>query len=386
MRDALLRFAVREADAEPQQLAMIEKQLQRLGSSATLRALNDGARTAAATALLPERAPVGQELEFSRWSVARQQKPLLRFDERGVFFPTRNYIKSLPAVGPGKLRITFLVSSLPLAGGVLCIVQLIREMLLAGHDVKIVTESREAAPELLNLLTQPLVYRDRQHLLDEFPESDVVIATFWVTAHYYMKALRERYSFVSVYYIQDYESWFYAETDWTNRRNAIQSYQTTEHHIVMSRWLANLVDQHGPRCHVIPLGLDLGVCYPRSGSRAVRPRVVSMARPGPENARRGFKDTVQIFRRIHEARPDVELVFYGAEPSEMPELPFEYTNMGTIYNQGRVAALLSSADVLVDASLWQGFGRPGLEAMACGTVPVLTNVGGLNEYASRRRK
>jgi glycosyltransferase involved in cell wall biosynthesis len=46
-----------------------------------------------------------------------------------------------------------------------------------------------------------------------------------------------------------------------------------------------------------------------------------------------------------------------------------------------VAELISSAHVLVDASRWQGFGRPGLEAMACGTVPVLTNAGGVHEYA-----
>jgi len=65
----------------------------------------------------------------------------------------------------------------------------------------------------------------------------------------------------------------------------------------------------------------------------------------------------------------------------MPALPFPYTNVGRLYEPHKVADLLSSADVLVDGSLWQGFGRPGLEAMACATVPVLTNVGGVAEYA-----
>jgi hypothetical protein len=42
---------------------------------------------------------------------------------------------------------------------------------------------------------------------------------------------------------------------------------------------------------------------------------------------------------------------------------------------------LSSCDVLVDPSLYQAFGRPGLEAMACGTSCVLTPEGGVASYA-----
>lgn len=46
-----------------------------------------------------------------------------------------------------------------------------------------------------------------------------------------------------------------------------------------------------------------------------------------------------------------------------------------------MAALYSQADIFLDGSTFQGFGRPALEAMACGVVGVLTNVGGVSEYA-----
>jgi glycosyltransferase involved in cell wall biosynthesis len=46
-----------------------------------------------------------------------------------------------------------------------------------------------------------------------------------------------------------------------------------------------------------------------------------------------------------------------------------------------MAELIGCCDVLVDPSLFQAFGRPGLEAMACGTPCVLTTEGGINEYA-----
>jgi glycosyltransferase involved in cell wall biosynthesis len=39
------------------------------------------------------------------------------------------------------------------------------------------------------------------------------------------------------------------------------------------------------------------------------------------------------------------------------------------------------ADVFLDGSSFQGFGRPALEAMACGAACVLTEVGGVTEYA-----
>lgn len=43
--------------------------------------------------------------------------------------------------------------------------------------------------------------------------------------------------------------------------------------------------------------------------------------------------------------------------------------------------LYSQADVFFDGSDFQGFGRPALEAMACRAACVVTDVGGVNEYA-----
>jgi len=46
-----------------------------------------------------------------------------------------------------------------------------------------------------------------------------------------------------------------------------------------------------------------------------------------------------------------------------------------------LAELYSKADVFIDGSDYQGFGRTALEAMACGAACVVTNVGGVTEYA-----
>jgi glycosyltransferase involved in cell wall biosynthesis len=218
-------------------------------------------------------------------------------------------------------------------------------------------------------------------LIEAFPESDIVVATFWVTAHDYLSALRQHSRFASVYFIQDYEAWFYDETAYDMRRAVVRTYAEAAHHIVKSRWLKEKVDGHGVSCDIVPLGLDLDVFYPRHRPPSRRPRVISAASADPAESRRGFKETVEIFRRIHAARPDVELMLMGQPPASLPPLPFPYTSLGRLYDPNRVAEAYAAADVLLDASLWQGFGRPGLEAMACGTVPVLTKYGGIVEYA-----
>ena len=52
---------------------------------------------------------------------------------------------------------------------------------------------------------------------------------------------------------------------------------------------------------------------------------------------------------------------------------------GRIYDDVRLAAHYRSADLFVFPSIWEGFGWPPLEAMACGTPAVTSNVASLPE-------
>ncbi len=381
MRDALLVGAMRHEDTDSRLVGLVESHLDRLDTREALAASGDGRLEAVARELANARVPSRGHGDFLEWAVGQRTRARIAVDERTVLHPTRAYIRRLPEPEVGRLRITFLVASLPVAGGVIAILNIARELMLAGHDVRIVTEAHEVAPELLNIWTQPLIYRDRDHLVDEFPESDIAIATFWVTAHEYLSEIRRRHGCATAYFVQDYEPLFYPEWESELQRDAAASYDLAEHLVFVSQWVA---DQVGPRKGtgvVVPTGVDLDVFYDR-GIRSESPlRVISVGEPGFEKRRRGFAETAEAFSLIHDVRPDVEFVFFGSDDSVMPDLPFRYTNAGRLYDQNDVARLMSSAHVLVDASEWQGFGLPGLEAMACGAVPVMTGIGGLFEYA-----
>ena len=93
--------------------------------------------------------------------------------------------------------------------------------------------------------------------------------------------------------------------------------------------------------------------------------------------RRGFRFLLPALRNVS-AHPQVEIVLFGAH--RFAEENFPHAHAGVLSRDG-VARLLSTAHIVVDPSLFQGFGLVGLEAMASGAACVLTASGGVMEYA-----
>ena len=65
-------------------------------------------------------------------------------------------------------------------------------------------------------------------------------------------------------------------------------------------------------------------------------------------------------------------------PADAPR--FRHAHLGTL-QRDEVPKLLSTMHVVIDPSLYQGFGLIGLEGMASGAACVLTDSGGVSEYA-----
>lgn len=276
------------------------------------------------------------------------------------------------------------------AGGVHSIYQETRAMRGLGIDARIVLP----AADLPNARRQ---YADADELFTGFGDEgelargvadrDVVVATHFGTVEL-VRGLRERREdFVPAYYVQDYEPFFFDERS-AEARAALASYDALAAGILFAKtaWLCDLIGRlHGVHVIKVEPSLDheLYRGRPRSHTHDAVVRVLGMVRP--RTTRRQPLGTLRLLDRIQtELAPDVETRAFGCERGELrrfaPQHGRRVENLGSL-TRANVARVLAGADVFLDFSSYQAFGRTALEAMACGCVPVVPRLGGPSEYA-----
>jgi glycosyltransferase involved in cell wall biosynthesis len=140
---------------------------------------------------------------------------------------------------------------------------------------------------------------------------------------------------------------------------------------------------------VTPLGYDEqmfkpGACLPDAKERPYLLHV------GQQYPHKNLRRLIQAFVQLAPRYPELRLVLAGKpHPTETPELQAMVRELGlqervefcSYVPYAALPDLYRGALALVYPSLWEGFGLPILEAMACGT-PVVTSVGsGTEEVA-----
>lgn len=280
---------------------------------------------------------------------------------------------------PGRMRVTYVLHNMVVAGGVLSVIQLVNELILLGIEARIVTLYEDPAIyDWTKLLTRPMVFRSVKELIANLPTTDIAVATLWNTAPWVSELVNRKQANAGVYFIQDYEPWFFPEEDRVARAQVKASYRLIQNRIVKSDWLQNRLTADGYASRRIRLGMDLARFYPRD-TATDRSTVLAMARPG--TPRRGFPSTIEALAEVKRSMPEVEIILFGDRFLSSQNIPFSFRDEGVVTDQNRLAELYSQADVFLDGSDFQGFGRCALEAMACATACVLTSVGGVMEYA-----
>lgn len=104
---------------------------------------------------------------------------------------------------------------------------------------------------------------------------------------------------------------------------------------------------------------------------------------GSEKWRKNFEGLLRTFKKILNHYPDLTLVKVGTAGRRkyrayhrklVKDLSIEDSVVFTGFvDQEDLPQLYSSAEALILLSLYEGFGRPPLEAMACGTTPIVSN-------------
>jgi glycosyltransferase involved in cell wall biosynthesis len=278
---------------------------------------------------------------------------------------------------PDALSVLCVLPTLNPYGGVISVAAHLNVMIEAGHKVTLFSMSR-VKRDFTFLRTEPIFLPRGADVLDLVPgPHQVLLATSWETVPYISRAVARLPQATPVYYVQDIEGDFYEDRP-EIREQALATYGMLPNLIVKTSHLQRRLASLGWKAHLIPPGMDLDLFYPRERPPSPTPTVLGMARPGAPGDIRGFEILREAFRIIHELRPDARLVVFGGD-----ELPVDFPcdeNLGRL-SQNQLPEVYSRADVFVETSRMHGFGRTGVEAMACGAACVLSDSGGVSEYA-----
>jgi len=297
-----------------------------------------------------------------------------------------------PLAVRGLPRVLFLLPVRGGGGGATSIVQEARGLRRLGVAAQVAVavkhfpHYRATYPEFVEEEGLFFFYGSKGELFLHAGGFDVVVATIYTSLPLLAEIAAWYPDVVPAYYVQDYEPWFFPEGH-PQRGVAAASYGLVPGALLFAKthWLCETVGtRHGVAVHKVSPSLDHAVYFPPAEPRAGGPaRVVAMIRPA--TPRRAPGRTMRVLARLAaELGEGVEIHVFGCGDEELAEAGlergFRFTNHGVLVRE-EVAGLLRGADVFLDLSDYQAFGRTGLEAMACGCVPVLPAAGGAGEYA-----
>lgn len=295
------------------------------------------------------------------------------------------------------MRISFILSSLWLSGGVQVIVEYAHRLAARGHQVTLVAPSGTLDREIMSELGTGVTVRQSHaarsgrtslvqmarlalSLARAVPPSDVIISTHTPTTVPGFLAARLLGRGRLVWLCQDYREMFAGRPyeDWL-LRHALRWHECA---LVVSDYSRQELSSYS---HGEVVVVGEGLSHPEM----LQPLLPGLREPygdqrsvlflGDERPRKGLSDFLQAAALVYEQRQDIKLLVASKQDCHIDsDVPFEYIRRPT---RAALAHLYASCDLFVSASWREGFGLPPLEAMACGAPVVLTDSGGVREYA-----
>jgi glycosyltransferase involved in cell wall biosynthesis len=130
---------------------------------------------------------------------------------------------------------------------------------------------------------------------------------------------------------------------------------------------------HGVASHFRPLPAEVVEDFKRATQLQRCLLYIGSAKP-----HKNLPRLLQAFARVRAQCPHVELVMLGVEPSVLLEHPTGIRTYHCVSDE-HLVRWYNAAEALILPSLNEGFGLPTLEAMACGTPVIASNVAALPE-------
>ena len=294
-----------------------------------------------------------------------------------------------------KLRLTFTLSSLRLSGGVKLVIEYANRLADRGHTVSLVVPRESADPSLKQQLfpsvhlcesNMPLPRRAATpiallrlvlSLAQATPPSDVIIATHTPTvlpvllASAYQRTSRIwlYMDYPEMFQGRPFERWLLKNApDWFHGIAAISRPLAREVKSLTRKSITAYIGAGLPHREYM-----LGQSHRPSKDQQL---VLCMTDSRP---RKGSADFLKAAEIIHAQQQNVKFVIVSKHPLAIPNSPCYKLYVAP--SDEKLVQLYCKSDIFVFPSWQEGLGYPPLEAMACGVPTVLTDSGGVQDYA-----
>jgi O-antigen biosynthesis protein len=312
-------------------------------------------------------------------------------DLSGLMESLRPILKSSARIARlARKGILFLLPSPGGNGGAHSVVQEVIGLRRCGLDARIAnlaTNQRAFEhhyPEATSFCSYP---SNDAELLELAAGPVIVIATNYTSVSSLKTIIDRNPAAVPLYYVQDYEPWFYPEHS-AQYGAAKASYDLVPNARAFAKteWLCRTVRRMtGIAVTKIDPSLDRSLYNSLEARRDRSGPVAITAMIRPNSARRNPRGTLDLLRKIkYKYGRAVDIRIFGCSDEELDQLEeargFDLVNFGEL-KRTEVAEVLRGADIFADLSISQAFGCTGLEAIAVGCATVLPRDSGVEEYA-----
>lgn len=220
----------------------------------------------------------------------------------------------------------------------------------------------------LNKNIDKYTFREK-NALKKVGNPDIVVATAAITADFVKDHFANS---KKIYLIQGFETWD------LDAQKLYETYNYGFKNIVISKWLEELVDKHSDEKSIyIKNPIDINKYKINTPISKRDPFTVGMLYHSGKH--KGTKYAIAALKEVKEVCPALKVIMFGTSnlSEQYPEWMTYYKNA----SQSQTIKIYNSISVFVCATINEGFGLTGLEAMACGAALASTDYLGVHEYA-----